>query len=591
MNPTWLVEFQMNGLWVDVSSYVDTGDNGQPITIIRGRDNEQGSVSAGSCMFSLVNDDGRFTLGLVGGAYYPHFRTWIAVRVTVSGRLEYTGYLSQAETKMDDGTGATAHTLITCMDALGTMAMAPITVSWLNGLMADLNPRYWWKLNDAVGATQAVPAAGGMPLVASRVLGTGTLADLYEFGTAALSGAAEADTQLTFKGSLTDGIQFETSGTLANLPTRTAGITVLCVATAPAAGQPGGSLWKMTLGSTVIRATSYGSNGLTVKQKFGSGTVGVDIAGVLPPEVPTLVGVTITETTIAVLGTGQSFARNAPYSMNLGKFTIGYTSELKSGENTLSLVAIVDGAMTEATFSAMAAKVNPLGTEPVSVWLTRALDAAGISTAVSVDYDRQMIRPVLTDTNPAQMGANLANAAGAVFVADRAGVPTWIDRSFCPPAVPIQAAHIAPDDVIWAPDLSLYYTEIQVDDVMVASRPGFPKQSISILGLLTAADLADYVDWLRVCGDAYGGPRLSSITVDLLTITDDPTAYQSIDLRSRCYLTGLPAQLPAGPMLVEGYTLTVGVGVWTKTLNTAPDPRFVLDEPAAALDSSQYLYE
>ena len=587
--PTWLVELYLNGSWVDVSAHVDTGESGQPITITRGRDNEQGTISAGVCSFSLVNDDGRYTIGLTTGAHYPHFNTWIPVRVTISGRLEYTGYMSQAETTLDEETGAQSHTVITCMDSLGTMAMAPITVSWLNGIVADLNPRYWWKLNDAVGATQAAASAGGQPLVASRALGSGTLADLYEFGTAALVGASEADTQLTLKGSTTDGAQFEISGTLAGLPTRTTGITVLCVATAPASGSPGGSLWKLTLGKTVIRATSYGTDGLTVKQKYGSATVGVDIAGVMPPEIPVLVGVTITETTITVLGTGQSFARNAPWSMNLGKLTVGYTAELKSGENTLSHVAILDGQMSEDAFAAMAAKVSPLAVAPVSTWLTRALDAAGVTVGVATTYDRPMLRPVLTDTNPAQMGASLASAAGAAFFTDRAGIPIWIDATYCPAGVAIDAAHVS-TDLVWAPDLSLYYTDIQIDDVSAATRPGFPRQSISVLGLLPTDARAEYVDWLRVSADAYGGPRLSSMTVDLLTIPD-AGPYQALDLRDRCYLANLPAQIPAGAMLVEGYTLTVGTTVWTKSLNTAPDPRFVIDEPAGTLDSVYYLYE
>ena len=63
-------EILINGVWTDVSSYVRQGDGTSGITIVRGRQDEQGRVSPTTSDFELNNRDGRFSNRNPTGLYY-----------------------------------------------------------------------------------------------------------------------------------------------------------------------------------------------------------------------------------------------------------------------------------------------------------------------------------------------------------------------------------------------------------------------------------------------------------------------------------------------------------------------------------------
>jgi len=607
--PRTVVELFLGGVWTDVSVWCDLGD--APVSIKRGRDNEQSDVTAGTCAFSLVNDDGRFTLANTSGAYSPNFKLWIQVRVTINGVREFTGYMSNAETTWDDNTGANSHTAVTCTDLLGMMTMSPNVRSWADALIGSLSPLYWWKLNDADGSTSAAEANGGMALTPTIIAGARATSDLITFG-ADGPGSLEADAMVHLQGEWDDTTYSEISTAglvapsgLAGLTTSTTGFTILCMYynegydyTVP--NTVDSALFRMVSGDTNITAYASPGAGWDVNQWWTGSPAGPGYA-IWPrtgfgPGKPSLFGMTVTTTTITTLGlvdapfpAGRTFTRNSAATMNGAMLSLGVAGDLVpfTGRTQIAHFAIINGTMSEATFSQLSAKLAAAGSGPVLDWLNRGASEAGYPLPATATYNRTMERPVLKGSNPAAMGASLASAAGAMFVALRDGTPKWIDLSYCPAAAPIAMDHVSTP--AWAPDSSTHYTEVQMDDVTVATMPGspFPRQAMSLPGLLTATDQAAYADWLIVNAETYSGPRLSSLTVDLLTVDSGSTdTYQAIDLRDRVYLTDTPTQVTAGVMTCEGYTLTAGVDVFTKTLNTAPDPRFVLGE--SVLGDSRY---
>lgn len=74
------VELNLDGTWTDISTYVLERD---PITITRGRRDEQAQNETGTCSFTLDNRDGRFSPRNPSGAYYGTIGRNTPVRVSV----------------------------------------------------------------------------------------------------------------------------------------------------------------------------------------------------------------------------------------------------------------------------------------------------------------------------------------------------------------------------------------------------------------------------------------------------------------------------------------------------------------------------
>lgn len=595
-NPTITVELQINGTWTDVSSWVDVGDGGAAVVVTRGRENEQSESQPGVCTFSLTNDDGRFSLDLPAGAYYPHFKRWIGARVTISGKRRFTGYVSNVETTLDDETGLHSHSAITCTDTLGIQAMSPVTASWADQLISDLNPLYWWKLNDADSSTFAAAAAGGLPLVAtlgSAGSGAHPISDLLQFG-ADGPAALEADTQASFTPNSDGGYAYLVSsgGTLTGLPTLSSGITILALYTRKNPNNTGVEIVQLKVGTLRVDISDQ-ANALVIQSYNSSPVRGANssVAGYFVNDQTYLIAVSITDTTVSVIGTAASFTRPAGDRVDLN----GSTVYLGSGPNwTTSMVglashvAIVPGVLSSAAVDAL--RVNLLGGFGLtSAWLNRSLDAAGIAGSATVTRDRQMKRPALKGANPAEIGNTLAKACGGVYLAARDGTPTWLDPTYCPAWVAIPFDHIDPD-VSRAPDDSLSYSEISVDGTPTASTGGFPKTELDIPGLLPEVDRAHYIQYLKNSADVSAQARFSQMTIDLLPLDATTTAaYLDLDVRSRILPTSSPAQFPSGQVLtIEGSTETATKSSWTLAFNTAPDPRFVLGDSVAGVLGSNY---
>lgn len=577
-NPTITVELKLNGTWTDVSGWVDVGEGGAAVVITRGRENEQADTQPGACTFSLVNDDGRFSLDLTTGAYYPHFKRWIEVRVTIKGSRRFTGYVSNVETTLDDDTGLHAHSAITCTDTLGIQAMSPAARSWADELIGALNPIYWWPMNDAAGSLTAAAAAGGIPLVAARVAGSAAepreLSDLVEFGVSSPA-SLETSTQATLKME-GDGTARQYAQMSVTIPSVATPFTVLA-----------------TVGAEAPTSATVFSIGL-LSLEWVNGTIELwfDATSVTLPSIANrtaLIAVTVTSTQVSVLdvstGVAQAVSLPVGWVMLPGNLVLGGPATSGYGDLTYSNVAIIPGALSTAAYLALRTQLLGNGVGVVSQWLGRALSVAGVTQPLSLTADRQMQRPTLKGSNPAEIGNTLAKSCGGVYLAARDGSPYWIDPSYCPARVEIPFEHIDPD-VSREPDESLSYTDVTVDGVVIASSGGWPKGERELPGLLPDSSLTKYATWLANTADVWAQGRFSQLPIDLLPLDSATTdAYLALDVRSRILPTGVPPQFPADMVYtVEGSSETVTKDTWQITLNTAPDPRFVLGESLLGSD-------
>lgn len=612
-NPAVTVELKINGTWTDVSGWVDVGEGGAAVVITRGRENEQADTQPGTCTFSLTNDDGRFSLDLPAGVYYPYFRRWIEVRVTVKGSRRFTGYVSNVATTLDDDTGLHAHSAITCTDALGIQAMSPAARSWADELIGALNPLYWWKLNEPDASPKAVEAAGGPSLIPTMVTGTGDPYTQIAFG---VDGPAvlESDSMVKLTSTVTESgaalnvacLVGDSALTLPAWPDGPSGhpaaFTVLSLLydDDDTASAQTGVLWRLTTGfggtteCYYNRAGTYLNNqSIVVVDKVNSDLSINQLAIPMGRGKAFLVAVTVMyggwpdDCKLRILAPGTAkddwrceFRFDGGATLRAG----GQFGTYASAAN-IAQVAIINGEMSQATYDALAAKLVGDGAAPASYWLGRALSASGLPSTLTATYDRQMQRPALKGSNPAEIGNVLATSCGGVYMAARDGSPTWIDPSYCPVRVEIPFEHIDPD-VSREPDESLSYTDVTVDGAVMASSGGWPKGERDLPGLLPDSALARYATWLASTADVWAQGRLATLPIDLLPLNSATTdTYLALDVRSRILPTGVPAQFPADTACtVEGSSETVTKDSWQITFNTAPDPRFVLGESVLGSD-------
>ena len=84
------VELNLGGTWTDISTYaLQREGNSAPITITRGRSNEQSSITPAKITMQWNNRDGRFSIRNPGGAYYGLLTRNTPVRASLPAPLNY----------------------------------------------------------------------------------------------------------------------------------------------------------------------------------------------------------------------------------------------------------------------------------------------------------------------------------------------------------------------------------------------------------------------------------------------------------------------------------------------------------------------
>src|SRR5215207_7136762 len=90
--------------WIDITQYV----RWDSIEITRGRTDELSDVQPATLTMALKNADGRFTMGLTTGAYYPNVKIGKRVRVSITRSavtyVRFDGHVNDWPTEWVAGT-------------------------------------------------------------------------------------------------------------------------------------------------------------------------------------------------------------------------------------------------------------------------------------------------------------------------------------------------------------------------------------------------------------------------------------------------------------------------------------------------------
>lgn len=589
--PVTQLQVQLNGVWIDITSFVQMPDG---ITITRGRDNEQSDPSPGTMSFTLNNSDGRFTVGKTDGPYGAYFAKWVPVKLDVNGSRRFTGYVASAPTAADATLASATTVVVSCIDSKGLMELSPNISTWAHALIAANPPKYWWELADSAGSTAASATAGGIPLAASVSTVGYDVRDMVAFGvegTATLESGTQAQIKVT-----SDANGFLSCSGVNPWPTGwgvwNPQVSVIVTYTPTEITKESDSLdlWSLQDGTHTLAAVRKGRALAIV---VDSSTV-ITVSNFFTPDVPItfevagnrIAGISVFAGDGSVVG---STTTRVPLLSSSCVFTIGPCEGIYGN-------AMVNPTSTLSTFP-----ISPVGPsgylsflngapKPVSTWLQRAINEAGLGyTVATVGANPTMYRPALQGSNPAEVGDEFANASGSMFATARDGTPTWLDHSYCPPRVDIDAKDFRPGLTSDSDD-SLSFTEVWVDGALRATTGGFPRRGREITALMTAVDLYNFVNWLKNTADIWGGPRLKGLAVNLWPMGSAKEAtYVALDLKSRIYPQNLSSIFPA-PWIysIEGYTETITDAVWLLAFNTAPDPRFVLNDSIAGVLDSNY---
>lgn len=593
--PSLVVEAFLGGSWVVLTDDVRVADR---VAIRRGRQNELGSADAGMLTLVLVDDQGLYTEG--GPAAHPEWTKGAQVRVSVNGSARFAGRVTSLKTRWR-GTVGRAVTTVTAVDAIADLAADDVLAGDAALPLAGTGPVAWWPMDEPAGALTARDRVGSAHLGFSpgafvpdpSPVRTGLL------GVAAPEGLPWAWGAYLRPGLLGGELTWY-DGLVArpvSWPATTQWTVLMTYVPGPwSEGSigPGDlqvlSAYAVTL-PPIVSIRRVNDTSLRWYVRYGTPSTIGTIAAQFAEGVPRMVGIAVDGTTVRVLGTGVEVTQSTVKGLDeVTRLALAHGHPTAAGPapGLLGPAAVIPRALTEAEFAVVEAQllgkseVTPL---PVSQVLHHAALAAGIEAdVVALGYDRPVLYDPSTRGSPDSIGDRYAEAAGAMWVADRAtNQPTWIDHRWVGPKVVLPGGAISLDGLGWAADRSLQVTDVTSDSKTLASSGLTPHRGRDLAPLLPPADVQHHADWLANTGALMGAPRLGGVRVDLLTTSDAGVVADvlALDLRHRLQITDPPPQVPAQLRVatVEGYEEIVGLDEWSITLNTAPDPRGIWGDP------------
>lgn len=604
--PTILLEArsaESTGAWVDLSPWLLLSG---PLTISRGREREDATATASMCTLTLDNLGGEFTEGrtsTIGGTALKWGR-WAQLRVSINGQLRFTGWVTDPGLSWPKLTEGSATATVTASGVKAALAVSPNLKSWITELYEDLSPVAWWPLDDPAGSASGAPKVGADQFTIS-VLRVDSDGDPVSFGASAPEWFDGAGSALSLRPKFTLD---EDTGTFA-----TASIAFMRI-DFPAIPRPCTLLWVhqpdlsadyygdsvpilslLGAASESIELRRFGAN-LRLRYSDGGGPiVATGIAGTLTDGVPRLMGISLSGSSVRLLGTTAQLTTPSPVFAPISlvgapppyyiQDFMGIHPFASIASGLYAHVAFIPGAMSDATFADLRRRIEGgLGTD--LEWVQWACAYAGTAAPVKLGPTRPIMRPNLRGSNPAAIGDQMADAYGGMLTDGRDGTPTLVDPRYVPTQASIPV--ISLDDVVgaalrWQSDPTLRVTEAGQGESVLASRSSWPRSRTEIDQAVPVVNAQARARWLVNASDVAEAPRLTGIEIDMLAMPStsaiEPLAYLH---RPRVRIAGpLPSQLPVSlrTMTVEGTTETVSVTEWTLALSTAPDPRFILADP------------
>lgn len=589
--------------WTDISDYVRTAT---PITVTRGRDDAQSSVTPGRLSLELRNSDGRFTFGYAAGAYYPNVQPRKRIRVLVSPDAgtswsqRFDGYVDGWPASWAGGMTEQPRVTVTATDRLsqfsglrtlrdplqeelGTAAYASsftLDTALLDSTTVLAGGTVWlYGLQESSGSTTAgdVSGAPGRALLAATQVGSDGTA---EFGAAGIM--PEGTAVLFTPASAGNGV-------------------VLTSSTAPSYVGTEFSMW--------CQFAWTGSTGAQLMRVGSSGTGRVTIAATGSTVTATFVG---TSGASAVATKTVTTNDNAPHFalVSVSGTTISlYVDELAAATATLPAggMGTAQGITVGGTTSADPHQVAWAGYSNASTSATRAGELGLLATGGSERSDLRVARILrwlgLDSDLTAETGlsavayqatggrtaldvVNEANEVeGGVFFASGAGLLVQQSRDHrynSTPTLTLDATEVGGDLAV-SVDTTRMVNDLRASRPRGATYRARNEDSIAAFGEFSSdvtlyaasdSDLVSAADW-RVQRMGEIAPYVPGVSVNLLTSDESRRAQVlAAEIGDMLRVGGLPsATTPGGAsvdLFIEGMEERFSATAWDVSLATSP---------------------
>lgn len=553
----------------DITAYVHMPTG---ISVDHGRQDEFSSVEASRLSLRLDNVDGRFTVG--APTYDIHVDQRIRITETVGATVSkrFTGYVQDWPMSWPSPTATMATVTVSAFDRFTRLARRKLRSLVENEILLD-SPVAYYTLAEAEGSTSAGDTSGnGNP--AATMTGTGTA---VAFG--ATGPGVEGQTCATFAGG--KWLLGPSTGPVG--PSTTAEAFFKCAAPPASLGYlftaPSAETAMNTSGQIVsLAGTSVDSYAdgewhhvMTTYNDTGPDLVTTYVDGVM-------------------IGTSGSPVAGEAYLQIGGR----EASPPMPFVGTLAHVAFYDEALSAARAAAHAsAGLTGFAGESSDERIERLAAYAGLTAgdldleAGALDVPAQAISgrsdlDAMRDVEQAEGGVLYVNGDGQLALQNRTHRAL---TSTGAAALAITAADVDHDDLTLSTDKQYLQntvtgtrtggaTQTVVSANSVAAYDEYPA-SIDLL-VATDAEVLARINWQANAYDDVA-PRLSSVTIDLLTCSDAiQEAVLALEIGDRLTVSGMPTQSPiaTADLIIEGWSERVSSGAWSITFNTAPAELF-----------------
>lgn len=593
--PTLLVELD-DGTGTfphDITTYVDLSAEW---SITRGRDSEGDSIDPSTLTISLKNDLAHFTLGspTFGIAIDQMIRVTETLGATTSAR--FTGYVQNWPTSWDSPIGTKSTTTINAVDRLARLERRQLRSMLEQEFVFD-EPVAYYTLGEPEGSTSAGDTSGnaaapltlngtGDPPVFGNGIGPGVddLTAVQFMGGQYLSSTAGAG--------LAPPFTFECFILRSGAPVLVFGESVLTIS-------------RPTQRCRAFVATTSGEFYLAMTGLTGTPlSSGVNVCDGSTHHVA--VTVSATDVEIYVDGVMEATAAVSPTSETLNRFSAGgdpgdlLTAPLTG---TVSHVCLTPGVLSASRIAAHAlAGLEGFGGDTSDERVERLASYANVDLA-----DMALDAGIATLTEQTTAGRSVMDAlnevaateGGTLFIAGDGDLTfqnrthrTYAATSTAAVALTTEDADHA--DLTWSGDKNYLVNYVEgsrpngaTQVVRDAASIGRHEQYPSSVSLLVESDdeVRDAASW-HVSTYGTVTPRITSVTIDLMTLADDALreALLALALGDRVTISGFPSQSPkaTADLIVEGSNESQSIGTWKLALNTVPAEIFcawVLEDP------------
>lgn len=597
--------------WTDYTSSLETGADGEPITITWGKQDEDSAPQPRRCTFTLDNTDGRFTTGASIITTAHQFNVRVTVSATTYDR--FTGYVEDVEVVFPGA--AHSQVKVTCVDISGRLSESrPIRAMYDEEVLAD-SPRFFYSLTEEMGVAGAGDLTNtGPPLVVTNSkYGAGKC----DFG---VEGALWDRTGVEFDSDDNIGANTTTAMTVlkatpgaghASMPPTSGGFTLEMVCgplTAPPSG--GFTSYAVTLISPDAAAGAayfyYTSTGIA---RFVVGD-GVDSASItLTTQLAKLTDGRrhhVLATLASDYRTAKLYVDGVQYGTDIAGAAVDvskYTDILVGGvilnstypaaftvRGVISGVALTSGVLSDARIAAHAAAA--LGTGPSErsdQRFTRLLGYAGLTTSGLPTGQAVMGGQRTAGVQLVEALEKVAVTEGTHAFVTGTGLPAFQARHAR--YWPTSSFTLAASDI--DPGVTVRKDRLGLVNDQTATRDGGAAQRVTDSSSITsygrrdggALEVAPSTDFdalqnaaWRVENGASPVTRLSTLHLDLTTM-ETTGLLQSVltaTISTPFSLSGQPSQTPSAltaagtGLFVEGATERLGVTSWDIDLFTSP---------------------